>query len=354
MKSEKGEMMARLMKNPEFRQRQWDHRYDHHIAPINQYVDTLRKQAEKGSVPYVPPMYGGINARLLSLMRDPGPMTQDAAGGSGFICMENDDPTAERISNYFAGVHIPAGDIVPWNAYPWYINRKPRVAELEAGVLPLKGIIDLLPNLCVVMLHGGEAKDLWKRLLKRFPEMARVRALGTYHTSAQAFWTPDPTEKARRKKHLVDSFIQAAEILQRETPSGFSMWPDVPTMQFTGEDVRTEPRVFDIPADTRRNVDHTGRVTAHNEGQKSRNISEGVKRSWENQDVREKRLQHHAVKVHRNGTFVGDFSSLYQAFKILGLPVSKHIPFRKKLKQDGRLPFNDGSDIYDFEILPPI
>jgi len=86
----------------------------------------------------------------------------------------------------------------------------------------------------------------------------------------------------------------------------------------------------------------------------SRNISEGVKRSWENQDVREKRLQHHAVKVHRNGMFVGDFSSLYQAFKILGLPVSKHIPFRKKLKQDGRLPFNDGSDIYDFEILPPI
>src|SRR5688572_10358255 len=107
------------MTDPWFREEQWQHRFDAHVAPINRLVDTLRDSG-RGWVPYVAPMYGGANARLLSLLRDPGPMTQ-TEGGSGFICMENDDATAEAISQYFSDARIPATDIVPWNVYPWYI-----------------------------------------------------------------------------------------------------------------------------------------------------------------------------------------------------------------------------------------
>ena len=58
--------MARRMRDLVFREAQWTHRYDAHITPINRLVDVLRG-AERGSVPYVAPMYGGINARLLSV-----------------------------------------------------------------------------------------------------------------------------------------------------------------------------------------------------------------------------------------------------------------------------------------------
>lgn len=151
-------------------------------------------------------MYGGINARLLSVLRDPGPKTQEDHG-SGFLCMENDDATAERISKLFADVKIEAEDIVPWNAYPWYINRLPKAAELKAGVEPLKRIIDLLPNLRVVILHGGSAHDVWNRLVRKYPEIAERDwcVIKTYHTSHKAFWHPDQAVRDDRKVHLRQS-----------------------------------------------------------------------------------------------------------------------------------------------------
>ncbi|RDD30801.1 hypothetical protein CR161_08880 [Prosthecochloris sp. ZM] len=83
-------------------------------------------------------------------------------------------------------------------------------------------------------------------------------------------------------------------------------------------------------------------------------ISEGVKKSWEDPAVREKRRQRHGVSVSRDGVHVGDFTSLYQAFKALGLPEEKHIPFRIKLKESGSKTFNDGKSVYLFTIIPPL
>jgi hypothetical protein len=131
--------------------------------------------------------------------------------------MENDDPTAEMIASLFAGAGIDAEDIIPWNAYPWYINRAPKAAELNEGVRPLRKLIQLLPDLRVVMLHGGSAHQAWKRFARAYPTIARARGLEvieTYHTSRQAFWTPDPDERERRKRHLMESFQRAAAVLR--------------------------------------------------------------------------------------------------------------------------------------------
>ena len=203
------------MADAAFREEQQRHRYDAHVAPINRLVDELQQEGGPGRMPYVAPMYGGVEARLLSVLRDPGPMTQDGAG-SGFLSMENDDPTAEAICGLFADAGIEARDIVPWNAYPWYINRAPTAAELEAGVAPLKRLIDLMPRLEVVMLHGGDAKNGWKRLMRRFPRLVPERGLhviSTYHTSRQAFWHLDPAVREARKAHLQESFREAARLL---------------------------------------------------------------------------------------------------------------------------------------------
>ncbi|WP_104191108.1 hypothetical protein [Cryobacterium sp. Y82] len=62
-----------------------------HIEPPKAYVRALLQSAISLWVPYFAPIHGGINARALSVLRDPGPVTQRETG-SGFISIENDDP----------------------------------------------------------------------------------------------------------------------------------------------------------------------------------------------------------------------------------------------------------------------
>jgi hypothetical protein len=184
-----------------------------HIAPLNALVDDLRDEGGRGWVPYIAPIYGGVEARMLSVLRDPGPMTHAASGGSGFLCLENDDASAERFATLLdeAGIAVP--DMNPWNAYPWYINRGLSAQEREAGVEPLHRLIALLPRLHVVMLNGKDAQDTWKRLVNRYPEVARrYLVLPTYHTSRQAFIGTAEVREARLQG-LRDAFASAKRAL---------------------------------------------------------------------------------------------------------------------------------------------
>lgn len=206
--------MPRRMADSKFCDEQYQHRYDEHIARINRFVDELRRNGKE--VPYVASMHGGVNARLLSVLSDPGRMTREN-GGSGFLCMENDDPTAEKISKLFAEAGIYACDVLPWNAYPWYINRTPKPVELQIGIEPLKHIIDLLPALRVVMLHGVSAHKGWKKLTRQYPDLVAVRGLHvieTYHPSPQAFRHPDPGVRASRHEDLHEAFYEASRYLR--------------------------------------------------------------------------------------------------------------------------------------------
>jgi hypothetical protein len=145
------------MADPVFRQEQQAHRYDENVRPINEMVDELRNDAVGLWMPYVAPVHGGTEARLLSVLRDAGPKTQEGIG-SGFLCLENDDPTAESQRVAFAEVGLGAADITPWNSYPWYINRAPKAAELERGVEPLLRLIGMMPLIRVLFLQGGKPR----------------------------------------------------------------------------------------------------------------------------------------------------------------------------------------------------
>ena len=212
----------RRMRDSKFRQQQEDGLRAPHVAPINALVDDLIDPAGRGWVPYVAPVYGGVNALVLCIQRDPGPMTNSRYGGSGFLCPENDDATAERFATLLDDAGIAVSAILAWNAYPWYINRMPRAAELEAGVEPLRRLLGLLLRLQVVMLHGGSARDGWRRLIRRHPDVAlRLEVVPTYHTSSQAFIGP-PKIRAARMAALREAFARTARILQEPTagPSG--------------------------------------------------------------------------------------------------------------------------------------
>ncbi|TLU53168.1 MAG: hypothetical protein FDX02_09195 [Chlorobium sp.] len=86
------------------------------------------------------------------------------------------------------------------------------------------------------------------------------------------------------------------------------------------------------------------------DSQKHRNIAEGVKKSWQDPEVRAARIKHDPVIVHERGVFLGKYSSTWQAFKALGLSDNKHQQFRKSLKIAGLLDYTEGSKVYEFKI----
>ena len=207
-------MNVRRMADPAFRQRQFDGLREPHIAPFTELVDDLVAQAGRGWMPYIAPLYGGVNARVLSIFRDPGPKTQDGTG-SGMLCCQNDDPSAELHATLLADAGIPVTELLPWNAYPWYINRKPTVDELDAATGALKRLIDLAPALKVVMLHGGDARTGWRRFVRRYPAAAKgLVTVETYHTSRQAFWHKDPAVRLQRRAKLSADFVHVADLLR--------------------------------------------------------------------------------------------------------------------------------------------
>lgn len=203
------------MSNPTFRAHQWEERYAPHIAPINRYVDELRGVG-RGFVPYVAPLHGGVNARVLSVLRDPGPATRDGVG-SGFICVENDDGSAELQAQLLETVGLSTADLLPWNAYPWYINRAPKASELDAGVPTMLKLIDLAPNVKVVLLQGSHAAHAWERLVRRNPHFEAGRGLTivrSFHPSPQALFVKDPEERARRVARRAEAFEEVAALLR--------------------------------------------------------------------------------------------------------------------------------------------
>ena len=64
------------------------------------------------------------------------------------------------------------------------------------------------------MLHGGSARDGWRRLVRRHPDAAlQLEVVPTYHTSSQAFIGP-PETRAARMAALRAAFARTARILQ--------------------------------------------------------------------------------------------------------------------------------------------
>lgn len=207
--------MARRMRHDDFRRSQELHTYARHVRPINELVDALRGREGRGWVPYVAPMHGGVNSRLLFVLRDPGPATR-AGTGSGFLCIENDDPSAERQARAFEAAGIDPGEALPWNIYPWYINQKPTATQRKAGAEVLVELIALLPRLEVVLLQGHDAQTGWKKLEGAHPSLVADRGLvveRTFHPSPQALFHPDPAIRAARERDRAEALERVGSLL---------------------------------------------------------------------------------------------------------------------------------------------
>src|SRR5258707_1366647 len=89
------------------------------IAPITDLVSSLRELG-RGDVPYVARIYGGIQARLLTVLTSPGTAARAAPCGTAFLCIENPDPAAANVKSLLEYAGITPIDMVPWNASPWF------------------------------------------------------------------------------------------------------------------------------------------------------------------------------------------------------------------------------------------
>lgn len=208
--------MTRRMADEAYHADQWARRYEPDVKPLNDLVDELGTHDVAGHPPYIAPMYRGIHAPILAVLRDPGPKA-GGVKGSGFLSVENDDPTAERQLRFITEAGLDPAEVVPWNAYPWYINKKPNAAQLHTGTEPLRRVIELLPELRVILLLGGTAQQTWSYFTKAHTGLVEERGITvvqTYHPSRQALQHPDVAVREAREEHLRQSFRTAGTIVR--------------------------------------------------------------------------------------------------------------------------------------------
>jgi hypothetical protein len=208
------------MSDPAFKAGQFENVHQPHVVAVNRLVEELRERQPpegRGWVPYVAPIHGGSEARILSVLRDPGPMTHET-NGSGMLCVENDDDSAALQCELLAKVDLGARDLTPWNTYPWYRHDQTSGLtgqQITQGLDPLRRLMEVLPELRVVLLQGGEAKTLWKRFARQHPEVAqRYTVVQTYHPGRTALRHPDPEVRAAREARRVAAFEEVRAALR--------------------------------------------------------------------------------------------------------------------------------------------
>lgn len=177
----------RRHRDPEFltaKQARW---FEPHIAPVNALVQEISRTAG-GDVPYVDPDCGGVNARVLLLLEAP---AGAAAHGSNMLSADNDDGTAANVWRAYAHSGLPREWGLHWNAVPWYLGVPGKIAaakkqDIEQGREWLLRLVDLLPDLVVLLCLGNAARDA---VAPAMPDLSSrgVQVLSAPHPSQRRY-----------------------------------------------------------------------------------------------------------------------------------------------------------------------
>lgn len=179
------------------------------VQPLRKWAAELKER--RGPETYLPdfdPAEAGVEARVLIVAEAPGPKTNPLNKGSGFISVDNDDPSAENAWRMRAAVGLHEG-VIHWNIVPWYLGAaavKPTRDDLERGAATLRGLLDELPELQVVLLAGLPAQTGWDRHLSGY-RTGDITVIRTWHFSGLAMKQPGKREEIlaslRKAKDLI-------------------------------------------------------------------------------------------------------------------------------------------------------
>lgn len=207
----------RMHRDPDFllaKQTRW---FEPHIAPINGVVQEISRAVGR-DVPYVDPDCGGVNAKVLLLLEAP---AGAAAHGSRMLSADNDDGTAANVWRAYqhSGLHRSWG--MHWNAVPWYLGvpgkiRAATTTDVNEGRAWLLRLLDLLPDLRVLLTLGNRARDAVTPLAVRVEERG-ITVLGAPHPSQRLY----NSTKGAAREEVHRAFARAVDLAgdSAEAPS---------------------------------------------------------------------------------------------------------------------------------------
>ena len=212
------------MAYPEARAERMARLHDGHIAPLTRYVERLRQQVGKqDGVPYMDPLDGGINARVLLLLEAPGGKAAagDGGAGSGFVSRNNNDATAARVFASCKDAGLQREQTLMWNIVPWYVGTDGVIAAVKAqdiqeGREHLRQLITLLPQLQVVVTFGRPAALGWAPLRASYP---RLTTLTTWHPSSRGL-----AGKPLNAQQIIDTLTLARQIVEHRGHNTHPTW----------------------------------------------------------------------------------------------------------------------------------
>lgn len=195
------------LRDPEiaaFRRERW--RSEPSLAALREYVAGLSNRGRE--VPGFDPDDAGADARVLLVLEAPGPKA-NALKGSGLLSPDNNDQTAANVwhARQLAGL---SHSTLHTNIVPWYLgvaSVKPSPVELAEGAIHLRYLLDLLPNLEVIVLCGDYARRGWRRFTSELIDGPAPMVIETHHPSAQGLVRGD------RRTEFYAAVKRAASVL---------------------------------------------------------------------------------------------------------------------------------------------
>lgn len=181
-------------------------------SAINAFVDLLKTRRPGCDIPYVDPDYGGVDARILLLLQDPGPKA--SSRGSKMLSISNDDPTAQTVCELLAEASIPWKDVIAWNAVPWYTGGGNSASDIADGLRALVPFTDLLKNMQVVITFGGLASSSWEKAVVSFPGLRRFKQVATLHPSVRGQTRGSRQSMAVGRAEILGDLIHARSLLR--------------------------------------------------------------------------------------------------------------------------------------------
>lgn len=136
---------------------------------------------------------------IFSLLQDPGGNVHTPSSGavvSGFVDVENDDPTAKWCKSLYDRLGIPKPVIIPWNAFGAY-GEKPSMKAINENIPLCQQLLDIALPVAVI------AQGRWAQ-----------RAAQYLRFSGSLFCVPHPSRRGRASykgaaKDIEDAFHAA-------------------------------------------------------------------------------------------------------------------------------------------------
>ena len=159
-----------------------------HVSALTHYVREIREATGLGEQnPFSDPLDGGVDASCLYLLEASGAH----ARSSGFISRNNPDESAKNFFELNQEAGIPRAVTVIWNIVPWYIGpdekiRPARHADLAAGLPHLQRVLELLPELRIVVFIGKKSTFAEKHIRAARPDPGTATTYSSCSCTAQA------------------------------------------------------------------------------------------------------------------------------------------------------------------------